>query len=51
LSTGINDSFDHGSINEEGQANTNYEYVKEVVEYDGVSANIAEFMLFMLFNI
>ena len=38
LSTSNNDSFDHGSINEEGQENTNNEDVEEVVEYDGVSA-------------
>ena len=37
-----NDSFDHGSINEEGQGNTNDEDVEEVVEYDGVSASLKE---------
>jgi len=42
LSTSNNDSFDHGSINEEGQGNTNDEDVEEVVEYDGVSALLKE---------
>ena len=37
-----NDSFDRGSINEEGQGNTNDEDVEEVVEYDGVSASLKE---------
>jgi len=36
-----NDSFDHGSINEEGQGNTNDD-VAEVVQYDGVSASLKE---------
>jgi len=36
-----NDSFDHGSINEEGQGNTN-DGVAEVVQYDGVSASLKE---------
>jgi hypothetical protein len=40
LSTSNNDCFDHGSINEEGQVNTNDEDVKEVVEYDGVGASL-----------
>ena len=42
LSTSNNDSYDHGSINEEGQGNTNDEDVEEVVEYDGVSASLKE---------
>ena len=42
LSTSNDDSFDHGSINEEGQGNTNDEDVKEVVEYEGVSASLKE---------
>ena len=42
LSTSNNDSFNHGSINEEGQGNTNVEDVEEVVEYDGVSASLKE---------
>ena len=42
LSTSNNDSFDHGSINEEGQGNTNDEEVEEVAEYDGVSASLKE---------
>ena len=36
-----NDSFDRGSINEEGQGNTNDEDVEEVVEYD-VRASLRE---------
>ena len=43
LSISNNDSFfDHGSINEEGQGNTNDEDVEEVVEYDDVSASLKE---------
>ena len=42
LSTSNNDSFDHGSINEEGQGNTNDEDIEEVVEYDGVSSSLKE---------
>ena len=42
LSTSNDDSFDHGSMNEEGQRNTNDEDVEEVVEYDGVSASLKE---------
>jgi len=34
LPTSNNDSFDHGSINEGGQGNTNDEDVEEVVECD-----------------
>ena len=35
-------SFDHGSINEEGQGNTNNEDVEEVIEYDGVGSSLKE---------
>jgi len=42
LSTSNNDSFDHGSINEDGQGNTNDEDAEEVIEYDGVSASLKE---------
>jgi len=42
LSTSNNDSFDHGSINEEGQGNTNNEDVEEVIEYDGVGSSLKE---------
>jgi hypothetical protein len=42
LSTSNNGSFDHGSINEEGQGNTNNEDVEEVIEYDGVSPSLKE---------
>jgi len=42
LSTSNNDSFDHGSINDEGQGNPNDEDVEEVVEYDGVSGSLKE---------
>jgi len=42
LSTSNNDSFDHGSINEEGQRNTNNEDVEEVVECDDVSSSLKE---------
>ena len=41
LSTSSNNSFDHGSINEE-EGNTNDEDVEEMVEYDGVSAPLKE---------
>jgi hypothetical protein len=34
LPTSNKDSFDHSSINEGGQGNTNDEDVEEVVEYD-----------------
>jgi len=40
LSTSDNDGFDHGSVNEEGQGNTNDKDVEEVVEYEGVSASL-----------
>jgi len=39
LSISYDDSFDHGSMNEEGQGHINDEDVEEVVEYDGVSAS------------
>ena len=42
LSTSNNDSFDRGSINEEGQGNTNDEDVEVVVEYDGVRISLRE---------
>jgi hypothetical protein len=42
LYTSTNDCFDHASINEEGQGNTNYEDVEVVVECDGVSASLKE---------
>lgn len=38
LSTSNNDSVGHGSINEEGQRNTNHVDTEEVVESDGVNA-------------
>jgi hypothetical protein len=40
--TSNDNSFDHGSINEEGQESTNDEDVEEVVEHDGVSASLKE---------
>ena len=40
LSTSDDDSFDHGSINEEGQEDTNDEGIEEVVEYDSVSSSL-----------
>ena len=40
LSTSNNDSFHRGSINEEGQGNTNDEDVEVVVEYDGVRTSL-----------
>jgi len=42
LSTNNNDSFDHCSINEEGQGNINDEDIEEVVEYDSVSLSLKE---------
>ena len=42
LSTSSNNSFDRGLINEEGKGKTNNEDVKEVVEYDDVSASLKE---------
>jgi hypothetical protein len=40
LSTSNNDSVGHGSINEEGQRNTNDVDTEEMVESDGVSASL-----------